>query len=307
MRSAASPWRIRDVNVHPAKTEVRFRDPAGVRGLIVGALRQALAGAGHRGAALGDTGALGAPVEAIPAARYQMPLGRERAYAPPPRGLAEEATAWQGPGPADLAPQSDMPVGGWATREATAPHAPDAPLPADLPLGVPRAQLHETYIVAQTASGIVLVDQHAAHERLVYERMKADMAKGVARQGLLIPEIVDLPPGEADALLVHAPMLEGFGLAIEPFGTDAICVRETPAMLGAVDVHALIRDLAENAEGLADSNAVDDRLGHVPDPDRRSGRRRFPARWTGARPLVPPRRRPLRRPRADYAWSRRSG
>jgi len=89
------------------------------------------------------------------------------------------------------------------------------------------------------------------------------MAKGVARQGLLIPEIVDLPPGEADALLVHAPMLEGFGLAIEPFGTDAICVRETPAMLGAVDVHALIRDLAENAEGLAESNAVDDRLRHV--------------------------------------------
>jgi len=178
--------------------------------------------------------------------------------------LAEEATAWQGPTARDLQPGMD--VGGWsappgAAREATAPDpAPDA---LALPLGVPRAQVHETYIVAQTHQGIVLVDQHAAHERLVYERMKADMAKGIARQGLLIPEIVDLPPGEAEALLVHAEMLEGYGLAIEPFGTDAVCVRETPAMLGEVDTPALIRDLAENAEGLAESNAVDDRLRHV--------------------------------------------
>ncbi len=254
-----------DVNVHPAKTEVRFRDPNGVRGLIVGALRQALAGAGHRGAALGDIGALGAQAPAAPEGmRYRMPSR------PPdrlPRGLAETATAWQGPTAADLAPapaQPGMDVGGWASREATAaPAAPGAEAALDLPLGIPRAQLHETYIVSQTARGIVLIDQHAAHERLVYERMKATMADGVLRQGLLIPEIVELSPGEADALLVHADMLERFGLAIEPFGTDAVCVRETPAMLGAVDVPALVRDLAENAETLAEANAVDDRLRHV--------------------------------------------
>ena len=248
-----------DVNVHPAKTEVRFRDPAGVRGLIVGALRHALAEAGHRGSTLTDTGPLGAPTPAS-----------EPTYAPPnqswsrppariPQGLAEEATAWQGPSPG-------MDVGGWSTRE----HVVGAETPADaldLPLGVPRAQLHETYIVAQTQEGIVLVDQHAAHERLVYERMKADMSKGIARQILLIPEIVELPPGEAEALLAHAATLEPFGLVIEPFGTDAVCVRETPAMLGEVDAHGLIRDLAGQAEtlaeGMAESNALDDRLRYL--------------------------------------------
>lgn len=253
-----------DVNVHPAKTEVRFRDPNGIRGLVVGALRHALAEAGHRGSTMGDFGALGSPSpvsSAGPGPRY---TGFSR---PPPRipqGLAEEATAFQ-------APQPGMDVGGWAAPERGAspgtppPGAPDA---LDLPLGIARAQVHETYIVSQTRSGMVLVDQHAAHERLVYERMKADMAKGapgggIARQMLLIPEIVDLPPGEADALLAHAALLEGFGLVIERFGTDAVCVRETPAMLGEVDTPALIRELAENAENLAEANAVDERLRHL--------------------------------------------
>lgn len=253
-----------DVNVHPAKTEVRFRDPAGVRGLIVGALRQALAGAGHRGSVLTDVGSLGQPTTPPGTAPgYQMPSGPAAAYGrPPPRipqGLAEEATAWQGPVAGTAQPGMD--VGGWSAREATAPDpAPDA---LDLPLGVPRAQLHETYIVAQTHHGIVLVDQHAAHERLVYERMKADMAKGIARQGLLIPEIVELPPGEADGLLAHAEALEGFGLLIEPFGTDAVCVRETPACLGEMDTHGLIRDLAGQVDTLAESNALDDRLRYL--------------------------------------------
>jgi len=245
-----------DVNVHPAKTEVRFRDPAGVRGLIVGALRQALAGAGHRGSVLSDGGALGQATTPAAGQSYQMP-----SRPPPriPRGLAEEATAWQGPAARDTQPGMD--VGGWSAPErAASDPSPDA---MDLPLGVPRAQLHETYIVAQTHRGIVLIDQHAAHERLVYERMKADMAKGIARQGLLIPEIVELPPGEAEGLLAHAEALEGFGLAIEPFGTDAICVRETPAMLGEMDVHGLIRDLAGQAETLGESNALDDRLRYL--------------------------------------------
>ena len=248
-----------DVNVHPAKTEVRFRDPAGVRGLIVGALRQALAGAGHRGSTLTDMSALGAPTPQT-GMTYAAPAGQGWSRPPPriPQGLAEEATAWQGPAVRET---TAMDVGGWSAPERAAPDGPDDAL--DLPLGVPRAQLHETYIVAQTHAGIVLVDQHAAHERLVYERMKAEMARGIARQMLLIPEIVDLPPGEADALLAHTEALAGFGLVIEPFGTDAVCVRETPAMLGEIDAQGLIRDLAGQADTLAESNALDDRLRYL--------------------------------------------
>jgi DNA mismatch repair protein MutL len=249
-----------DVNVHPAKTEVRFRDPGAVRGLIVGALRHALAEAGHRGVASGDFGSLGSPA-AQPGEHgpvYAMP-----SRPPPriPRGLAEEATAWQGPSAQDI---GAMDVGGWGTREAGEAAAPDAAETAlDRPLGVPRAQLHETYIVAQTREAVILVDQHAAHERLVYERMKREMAQGIARQVLLIPEIVDLPPGEADDLLAHAETLAGFGLVIEPFGSDAVCVRETPAMLGEMDVHGLIRDLAGEAETLGEGGALDAQLRHL--------------------------------------------
>ncbi len=251
-----------DVNVHPAKTEVRFRDPAGVRGLIVGALRQALAGAGHRGSTLTDTGPLGAPTPQNSLTYATPNQGWSRPPPRPSQGLAEEATAWQGPTARDT---TAMDIGGWAAPERAAPDTPDdAPNHSfDLPLGVPRAQLHETYIVAQTHAGIVLVDQHAAHERLVYERMKADMAKGIARQMLLIPEIVELPPGEADALLAHTATLETFGLTIEPFGSDAICVRETPAALGEIDTQGLIRDLAGQADTLAESNALDDRLRYL--------------------------------------------
>lgn len=238
-----------DVNVHPAKTEVRFRDAGAVRGLIVGALRAALAGAGHRGATLGHLGELGARTEPQHSGHsYQS----YRPPAPLPRGLAEEATAWQGP---------QLDVGGWSAPESRE-EARDETL--DLPLGIARAQLHETYIVAQTSTGIVLVDQHAAHERLVYERMKQSLASaGVARQALLIPEIVELPGGSAEALLTEAETLEKFGLVIESFGPDTIAVRETPAMLGQCDAAGLVRDLAENTEALDDANALDARLRHV--------------------------------------------
>ena len=240
------PQRV-DVNVHPAKTEVRFRDAGAVRGLIVGALRHALAKAGHQGATLTHVGDLGARIEPQHSSPYAY-----RPPAPLPRGLAEEATAWQGP---------QLDVGGWAAPAA--PETDDNAL--DLPLGVPRAQLHETYIVAQTRSGIVLVDQHAAHERLVYERMKnALAASGVARQALLIPEIVELPGGAAEALLAEAETLEQFGLVIESFGPDTIAIRETPAMLGQCDAAGLVRDLAESVEALLDeANALDTRLRHV--------------------------------------------
>ncbi len=129
---------------------------------------------------------------------------------------------------------------------------PDAQPTQDFPLGAARAQLHETFIVAQTGDGIVIVDQHAAHERLVYERMKAALAaSGVARQGLLIPVVVDLPDDEAAAIAERAPELAELGLVLEAFGTGAVAVREVPALLGETDVKGLVKDLAADiaAEG----------------------------------------------------------
>ena len=244
-----------DVNVHPAKTEVRFRDANAVRGLIVGALRHALAESGHRAPALGQIGSLGTSTptgSSGPASSY--------AYRPPPplaRGVAEAATAFQ-------RPQTEMAVDGWAAPETAAPDVATDDALLDHPLGIARAQIHETYIVAQTRSGMILVDQHAAHERLVYERMKnALAASGVARQALLIPEIIELPPGAADALLAEAETLENFGLVIESFGPDTVSVRETPAMLGTLDIASLIRDLADAPETLGDAHALDVKLRHV--------------------------------------------
>lgn len=244
------PQRV-DVNVHPAKTEVRFRDAGQVRGLIVGALRHALAEAGQRGTSLSGIGALGsaAPSHALPHAPRPNYAG---SYRPPPplaAGFAEAGTAFQAP----FEPQ-------YQPEEQSSP--PPLPGTASQPLGTARAQLHDTYILAQTEDGVILVDQHAAHERLVYERMKAAMATagGVARQGLLIPEIVELDMAEAEALLARAKALEQLGLVIERFGQDAVCVREVPALLGQTDVAGLVRDLAEDPEALEDANAVEARL-----------------------------------------------
>ncbi|HVY02697.1 MAG TPA: DNA mismatch repair protein MutL, partial [Caulobacterales bacterium] len=135
---------------------------------------------------------------------------------------------------------------------------------ADYPLGAARAQLHETYIVAQTGDGIVIVDQHAAHERIVYERMKAMLAEGgVKRQTLLIPEVVDLDPAEAERVLARAGEFAELGLVIEPFGAGAILVRETPALLGKVDAAALLRDLADDIAELGEAHALKERLEDV--------------------------------------------
>jgi DNA mismatch repair protein MutL len=135
------------------------------------------------------------------------------------------------------------------------------PPPADLPLGLARAQLHETYVVAQTADGIVIVDQHAAHERLVYERMKKAMENGgVARQPLLIPEVVSLDPAEVTRIASRADELAELGLVVEAFGPDAVMVRETPAMLGQLDMHALIRDLADDIAETGKALSLKERL-----------------------------------------------
>jgi DNA mismatch repair protein MutL len=261
-----------DVNVHPAKAEVRFRDPGLVRGLIVGALKHALAGAGHRAsttvslAALGSfqpgsgagAGGGGSPsYSAAPAYSYRpappRPLFMPGFNAPSARvdqGFAEPAQAFAYEPQADLGP---------------APDAPAAVIdPVDYPLGAARAQLHETYVVAQTRDGIVIVDQHAAHERLVYERIKAEAdAGGVARQALLVPEIVELDPGEAERVLGKAEELAEFGLVIEPFGGGAVLVRETPALLGETDIQGLVRDIADDLAENGQALALKERIAEV--------------------------------------------
>ena len=234
-----------DVNVHPAKAEVRFRDAAMVRGLIVGALRHAIGGAGHRAST--ETAE-----QALAAFRPEPHSGRTHFY-PPPRPaasfgmeLAEAAVALYEPGP-----------------RPTAPIASDAP-EQHFPLGAACAQLHDTYVVAQTADGIVIVDQHAAHERLVYERMKEAMAAtGVARQILLLPDVVELDEADADRIAARAGELAELGLVLEKFGRGAVVVREVPALLGETDVKGLVRDLAEEIAELGDALTLKEKLEDV--------------------------------------------
>ena len=228
-----------DVNVHPAKAEVRFRDAGLVRGLIVGALRHALAAAGHRASTTVAGFALGA------AQPQAGPMPYQRDYTPgQPISAAASIAAWGRP----LAhePAGDLAPGMSAPAAPAYENRDDTPEP-DFPLGVARAQVHETYVVAQTGDGIVIVDQHAAHERLVYERMKAMIAEeGVKTQPLLVPEIVDLEENEARRLLERADELTELGLVIEGFGHGAVAVRETPALLKKLDIQGLIRDLADD-------------------------------------------------------------
>ncbi len=230
-----------DVNVHPAKAEVRFRDSGLMRGLIIGALKQLLE-ANRRATPNTAAAALDLLARrqanghgAGSFAHHRQPQGRawEPGLSPANPGLAEEPSTFEG----FAAPSAD--VRGPAQEEAVA-----------APLGVARAQIHETYIIAQTQDGVVIVDQHAAHERIVYERLKAARAgRSVARQMLLVPAIVDLDEASVARLLDAAPLLESFGLVIEGFGPGAIAVREQPSLLKVSDMGRLIRDLAD---GLAE-------------------------------------------------------
>jgi len=246
-----------DVNVHPAKAEVRFRDAGLVRGLIVGALRHALAAAGHRASTTASAEALGAfrpgglPPRSSGGYAPNVYAGVAEAFAPPAfaRGLEDGAQAML----ADMAPMARM--------EETPDAAADA---VDYPLGAARAQLHETYIVAETRDGLVIVDQHAAHERLVFERIKASLAgAGVARQMLLIPEVVEMDAAAANRLLSRAEELARLGLVVEPFGNGAVVVRETPALLGATDVRGLLQDLADEIAEYGAGTALDEKLERV--------------------------------------------
>ncbi len=229
-----------DVNVHPAKTEVRFRDAANVRGLMIGALRHALAAAGHRASTTVAGAALGAATAHVAPLPWTSASVSQYGRAAPPSDYAP---------PFDLS-DSQQPLYDLRTTSqgrVETPAAPPTPEQAALPLGVARGQVHETYIIAQTADGMVIVDQHAAHERIVYERMKADLAAiGVKRQALLFPEIVELSDEEAERVLARTHELLEFGLEVEPFGKGAVAVRSTPAMFGAMDAKGLIRDLADD-------------------------------------------------------------
>jgi DNA mismatch repair protein MutL len=251
-----------DVNVHPAKTEVRFRDAALVRGLIVGALSHALAGAGHRASTTTASSALGAvrphygaPQPALRAWGVAEARAADFDFAAP-SGRVEEA--WSaGASPADSSAAARI-------SPAATPGLHGDEDAQYFPLGAARAQIHETYIVAQTEDGIVIVDQHAAHERLVYERMKQMLANGgVRRQALLIPEVVELDPSEAEALAARAEELGHLGLVIEPFGPGAILVRETPALLGHIDAGGMLRDLADDIAELGEAHALKERLEEV--------------------------------------------
>jgi DNA mismatch repair protein MutL len=263
-----------DVNVHPAKTEVRFRDGALVRGLIVRALKDALMREGQRAATTGGSATIATFRPAVTARRGSYDWRRSPAR---PSGFARGAAA-------ELAEaaQPGFDVGEPAADAAIASFEPAADQ-IDRPLGAARAQLHETYIVAQTRDGLVIVDQHAAHERIVYERMKAALEKsGVARQILLIPEIVELDEADAARLSARAEDLARFGLVIESFGPGAVAVRETPSMLGEVNIRGLIGDLAEHMAEWDDSLPLERRLMHVSSTmachgSVRAGRRLKPA------------------------------
>jgi DNA mismatch repair protein MutL len=240
-----------DVNVHPAKAEVRFRDAALVRGLIIGALRHALAGAGHRASTTVAAEALAGFRPGASAAGFSAWSAGGWTPRPHPDALLA--------GVAEISARFEpVPAAGFAED------GPPAFDPIDFPLGAARAQLHETYIVAQTRDGVVIVDQHAAHERLVYERMKAGMeAGGVPRQALLMPQVVELDPAEAERVSSRVGELADVGLVLEPFGPGAVLVRETPAALGDVDAGALVRDIADDLAENGAALALKERLEHV--------------------------------------------
>jgi len=254
-----------DVNVHPAKAEVRFRDPGLVRSFLIRTLRDALAREGSRAATTGGSATIAA-FRAGPA----LPRGgwdwRRSPARPADAGrLAAQSLPLQAAHPIRLAEaeQAAFDAGAPSADGRAAANEPAAES-IDRPLGAARAQLHENYIVTQTRDGLVIVDQHAAHERIVYERLKAALAQaGVARQILLIPEIVELDEDAVARLCARAGELLGYGLAIEAFGPGAVAVRETPSLLGAIDANALVRDLAEHMEEWEEALPLERRLMHV--------------------------------------------
>lgn len=252
-----------DMNAHPAKTEVRFRESALVRGLIVSALKMALNDAGHRASTTVSQDA----VERFQSSLYAPSSSYEPSNVRPFRGPTNNYRPQSLPGLARTYSQAPL-------ATATEYEAPYAELPQvpeireenldSFPLGDAKAQLHETYIISQTAQGIIIVDQHAAHERLVYEKMKTALREnGVVRQSLLIPEVVGLGEQAASELLKRKDELADFGLVIEDFGGTSILVREVPVLLGEFDIGRLIQDLADEIESLGQALSLKEKIEEV--------------------------------------------
>jgi DNA mismatch repair protein MutL len=264
-----------DVNVHPAKSDVRFRDPGLVRGLIVGAIREALAREGDRAATTGADGMMRAfragyqpgwrPSSAAngtwsPQTSPYRPIDKDIETAGPSRGGFDFAERPQASFDGLTMPTARADIS--LVQRSELPQGQEAA--SQFPLGAARAQLHENYIIAQTESGLVIVDQHAAHERLVFEELRKAMhSKRMPSQVLLIPEIVDLPEEDCDRLMVHAEELANLGLAVERFGPGAVAVRETPAMLGEVDAQGLVRQLADEIAEWDTSSGLAAKLEYV--------------------------------------------
>ncbi|MBL4645863.1 MAG: DNA mismatch repair endonuclease MutL [Rhizobiales bacterium] len=259
-----------DGNVHPAKADVRFRDAGLIRGLIVGAIREAMAASGHRSATTGGSEAL------------SILARRPQGYGSTAGNSAGNGD-WQS---SPYRPEGQNQGAGFNESGQAAYAAPDnagfaefQPMSADtrpmqdngatvehmaLPLGAARAQIHENYIVSQTEDGLIIVDQHAAHERLVYERLKEAIAKkSIASQMLLIPDIIELPEEDVARLEARAEELSELGLQLEPFGPGAICVRATPSMLGEIDIKGLVQDIADDLAELDQSTRLSERLDYV--------------------------------------------
>ena len=244
--------KVVDVNVHPAKSEVRFRDPGVLRGLIITALRHSLAGAGHRASSTVADGVLGAALPEKRPSSFSYQTNR-------PSGQAKAVNYQM------QAPQFAQTQTVFARVEAPEEQQVDTPADHDtaeqFPLGAARGQVHENYIIAQTADGLVIVDQHAAHERLVYEKLKSQLqAEGVAGQALLIPEIIELSQEDCTGLLEHSKKLEELGLMIESFGAQSIAVRSTPALLGQTDVKELVLDVLDELKDQDHTQLVSDKI-----------------------------------------------
>ncbi|WDF74155.1 DNA mismatch repair endonuclease MutL [Novosphingobium sp. KACC 22771] len=251
-----------DVNVHPAKTEVRFRDPSFIRGFIVSGLRHALEGAGQKTAQTPAAPAMTAwqaePIAPAPAPSLTSLFARQYApqYTPSPNRVSEAGAAWRGYEAQVMAPAQDLPMGRAEVSQEPAPEA------LRHPLGVARGQVAHTYIIAEAEDGLVIVDQHAAHERIVLERLKAAGAgdKVAAAQALLLPEVIELDEPSCDRLEEAIPTLAQLGLALERFGPTAMLARSVPAALGKGDVQALVRDVADDLAANGDALLLGERL-----------------------------------------------
>ena len=242
-----------DVNVHPAKAEVRFSDPQRVRGLFVGSLMNTLSDAGLRATQEGSEHALRRFQSA------QMPTITSAPASPDTGDMLQGQQGLSSYMLADAPPAARI-----AMPSQPETMAQGAPAEASFPLGAARAQLHKTYVIAETGDGIVLVDQHAAHERLVMERMKEGLAEGpLASQTLLLPEVVDIPIDQYEAILGEVDMLNRLGLQLEGFGQGSLLVRGVPALLGEASPSAIVRDIGEELSHLGGSTGLQDRLNAV--------------------------------------------